>query len=354
MTAEAFSEHSRTEFSMHLNQMNQNLNEPKLKNAVAQKTTNQKDHSEDIQLRSSKNGQHENLLNYTLLILLIAISIITYPTDIWDAKVTVTYQHVWYYGWITAVSTGVGVLPFFLISEPDKYWIGVSNALAAGMMVAASYSLAYEGSTSAEVDFGYLSWLQVGQGYQALVRTLLGFLAGMLFIIITKAILDRFGDLKAGDIEGIDVQKMILIVFVMTLHSLSEGIGIGVSFGGNSGMQLGQFISLSLAMHNVPEGLAVALVMTTRKVSTFRTVLWAVFTSLPQPLTAIPAFLFVERFIPLLPVGLGFAAGAMTYVALFELLAEAVEETSIPVTAVVSTVACCVMFTIQNAVKLSL
>mmetsp|Transcript_5602 Transcript_5602/g.7758 ORF Transcript_5602/g.7758 Transcript_5602/m.7758 type:complete len:271 (+) Transcript_5602:42-854(+) len=266
----------------------------------------------------------------------------------------VTYQHVWYYGWITAVSTGVGVLPFFLISEPDKYWIGVSNAIASGMMVAASYSLAYEGSTSAEVDYGCLSWLQVGQGYQALVRTILGFSAGMLFIIITKAVLDRFGDLKTGDIDGVNVQKMILIIFVMTLHSLSEGIGIGVSFGGNSGMQLGQFISLSLAMHNVPEGLAVALVMTTRKVSTFRTVLWAVFTSLPQPLTAIPAFLFVERFIPLLPVGLGFAAGAMTYVALFELLVEAVEETSIPVTALVSTAACGIMFTIQNAVKVSL
>lgn len=88
---------------------------------------------------------------------------------------------------------------------------------------------------------------------------------------MTKKVLDAFEDMKVVDIGGASTQRMLLIVIVMTLHSLTEGIGIGVSFGGKSGMKLGHFISLSLAVHNIPEGLAVGLVMTSRKVSCIRT-----------------------------------------------------------------------------------
>jgi zinc transporter ZupT len=81
-------------------------------------------------------------------------------------------------------------------------------------------------------------------------------------------------------------------------------------------------------------------------------VLWAVFSSLPQPLMAVPAFLFVEQFSSVLAIGLGFASGAMAYVALFELLQEAVEDTkSVQFTAITSVAAFTVMMYLQEAVK---
>lgn len=93
---------------------------------------------------------------------------------------------------------------------------------------------------------------------------------GILFIMLTKRLLHHYEHMDIMEELGMgthSAQKMILIIFVMTLHSVTEGIGIGVSFGGASGMQLGHFISMSLAVHNVPEGLAVGLVLTSRKVS---------------------------------------------------------------------------------------
>lgn len=228
--------------------------------------------------------------------------------------------------------------------------MGLSNAVAGGMMIAASVSLAYEGTIHTPSE-GLETIDNINNMLEPIMRVLFGLLLGIAFIVSTKKILDNFEHLKLGDIEGVNAQKMVLIVFVMTLHSLTEGVGIGVSFGGKTGSQLGQFISLSLAVHNIPEGLAVALVLTSRKVSKIKSCLWAIFTSLPQPLMALPAFYFVEHFSPMLPVGLGFAAGAMAYVAVFELLVEATIDTSVMVTAIVSSIAFCGMIFIQSCVK---
>ena len=99
---------------------------------------------------------------------------------------------------------------------------------------------------------------------------------------------------------------------------------MGVAFG--AGEALGVVIAIAIAVHNIPEGLAISLVLVPRGTSVSRAAGWSVFSSLPQPLMAVPAYLFVETFEPFLPVGLGFAAGAMLWLVARELLPEAFRE----------------------------
>jgi zinc transporter ZupT len=107
----------------------------------------------------------------------------------------------------------------------------------------------------------------------------------------------------------------------MTVHSFTEGVGVGVSFG--DGAALGVLISIAIAVHNIPEGLAISLVLVPRGASVRSAAWWSVFSSLPQPLMAVPAYAFVEEFAGVLPIGLGFAAGAMLWLALVELVPDA-------------------------------
>jgi len=90
--------------------------------------------------------------------------------------------------------------------------------------------------------------------------------------------------------------------------------------------RLGVLITLAIAIHNVPEGLAISLVLVPRGATVRAAAAWSVFSSLPQPLIAPLAYVFVEQFKPFLPVGLGVAAGAMIWMVFSELLPEAIHE----------------------------
>jgi len=84
------------------------------------------------------------------------------------------------------------------------------------------------------------------------------------------------------DIKGADATKVVLVIGIMTLHSFGEGSGVGVSFAGSKGFSQGLLVTLAIAVHNIPEGLAVSMVLASRGVSPQKAMLWSVFTSLPQ------------------------------------------------------------------------
>jgi zinc transporter, ZIP family len=209
---------------------------------------------------------------------------------------------------VTALATGLGAIPLAFMRHAVPGVLGAANAVAAGVMLAASMGLAIEGG-------------RVGLG-----RLGLGLAAGLVFILIVEQVLDHEPQLGLGTLRGEDARRALLIVVVMTVHSLAEGVGVGAAFGG--GATLGLLIGIAIAVHNIPEGLAISLVLVPRGSSVKAAAAWSVFTSLPQPLLAVPAFLFVEEFRAVLPVGLGFAAGAMIWMVARDLVPDALRHSS--------------------------
>lgn len=213
---------------------------------------------------------------------------------------------VFLYALLTAITTGIGALPFFFIKNISDSFLGKANAVAAGLMLSASYSLIFEGYRENE-------WM-----------TLAGMMAGVLLVILSDKLLNDRINVEVTELVGGGSKKMLLFLGIMTIHSFAEGISVGVSFANT--MEFGVFIAIAIAIHNIPEGLAISLVMVPKGTSPLKAVGWSIFSSLPQPLMAIPAFLFVDAFREYLPLGLGIAAGAMIWMVFAELIPEALQK----------------------------
>lgn len=186
-------------------------------------------------------------------------------------------------------------------------------------MLAASLGMVLE----AHEHCGIMDWQNVA-----------GLLLGMCFIKGSEALHGKEAEEEDDDVVALHcafvekrhLRKAVLIFVVMFCHSAAEGVAVGVAFSHQLDTHFGVFVSLLLAIHNIPEGLAVALVLVPRGVSAKKAMLIATLTSVPQPLLAVVAFSFVDSFYWLLPLGLAFAAGAMVYVSVHELLMEAASQ----------------------------
>ncbi len=207
-------------------------------------------------------------------------------------------------GLLTALATGLGALPFAFVGSVATRTVAYTNGLASGLMLGASFGLVAEGTR-----FG--AW-----------QTIIGAAVGVAFILGVEQILRR-REIEFAEVRGRGARSMVLILVVMTVHSFAEGVAVGVSFGGS--VTLAFVIVLAIAVHNIPEGLAISAVLRPRGVSVAGCAGWSVVSSLPQPIMAVPAYIAVEAFAPLLPYGIGFAAGAMVFMVFEELLPEAYE-----------------------------
>ncbi len=217
-----------------------------------------------------------------------------------------TVFKVFIYALITALATGIGAIPFFFIKKISDSFLGKANAIAAGLMLSASYNLIFEGYREDEL------------------MTLIGMISGVAFVILADNWMNKSFDIEVKDLVGAGSKKMLLFLGIMTIHSFAEGVSVGVSFANT--LEFGVFIAIAIAVHNIPEGLAISLVMIPKGTSPIKAVGWSIFSSLPQPLMAIPAFLFVDAFREYLPLGLGLAAGAMIWMVFAELIPEALEK----------------------------
>mgnify|MGYP002760361476 CR=1 FL=1 len=222
-------------------------------------------------------------------------------------------------GFVTALATGVGALPFVFFDTVTDRQNVLLWGLASGIMVSASlFGLVEEG-------------LAEGTPLEILV----GMGAGVLLVVVAHEVL-LDAEIDPRQYEEADFTRLVLILGVLTVHSFPEGIAVGVSFAdlglaggtlilGVTVPLLAIFMTIAISIHNVPEGTAISIPLQSMGVPPWKMVWWAVFSSLPQPIGAVVAFAFVRVAREFLPYGFGFAAGAMIYLVLTEFVPEALD-----------------------------
>lgn len=227
---------------------------------------------------------------------------------------------------IPFLGTTLGAAMVFLMKNKmcqqlERVLLGV----ASGVMIAASvWSLLLPAIEMAD-ERGSHSWLTVS----------VGFLLGIIFLLSIDYLLKGFqlednllAETDCGEERNPEggKKKISMLVFVVTLHNLPEGMAVGVSFAGamleNSSITMaGAFaLAVGIAIQNIPEGAIISMPLCSLGMGKKRAFMGGVLSGLVEPIGAVITIGLTGLILPLLPYLLSFAAGAMIYVVVEELL----------------------------------
>jgi zinc transporter, ZIP family len=217
--------------------------------------------------------------------------------------------------------TAMGSSMVFFFKNLDKRILNAMLGFAAGVMVAASFwSLLKPAIEMAEAS-GVTPWMPA----------VIGFLLGGAFLYAVDKILPHLHiGLSIDKAEGIKTpwQRSILLVLAITLHNIPEGLAVGVAFGAlainpDAGMLAGAVaLALGIGLQNFPEGAAVSIPLRREGLSRLKAFNYGQLSGVVEPVAGVLGAYLVVTITPLLPYALAFAAGAMIFVVVEELIPE--------------------------------
>lgn len=209
---------------------------------------------------------------------------------------------------------------FFLKNEIKPFLQKLLLGFASGVMIAASiWSLIMPGIEMAE-EQGVIPWIPAA----------VGFLAGMFFLLLLDSVIPHFHQ-STNEAEGPDahLKKSTMLVLAVTLHNIPEGMAVGVVF---AGMLSGQTsitwaaalaLSIGIALQNFPEGAIISMPLISTGIGKKKAFGYGFLSGLVEPIGALLTIALTAFIVPALPYMLSFAAGAMIYVVVEELIPEA-------------------------------
>lgn len=213
---------------------------------------------------------------------------------------------------LAGLATGVGALPALFFKKISNNLFNSMLGAAAGVMLAATaFSLLVPG-----MAYGNAIW--PGKGIYIVS---LGMLIGAGFLHYADRQLPHVHFDAVSDLHLSSLKKVWLFIIAITIHNFPEGMSVGVSFGSGE-MKNGIVLAIAIALQNIPEGLAVALPLVGLGYNKWRAVAIATATGLVEPVGGLLGITMVTIFQPVLPIAMGFAAGAMLFVISEEIIPE--------------------------------